>query len=194
MPKDSLTKFASVLYNEALEEKQRVEDKLRAEREEILDKKKSEFEARLKRDTAICKAGIEGEIRLSLSRRETELSKVLRQNRTVAANGVFEAAAKRLHEFTRTPQYKEYLRRKLDSVEGEFTSGLTVCAALKEDEEVIRGLCRIDNIEFVTAGSDIIGGFTLKNTELGIFADCTLKSALDDRRGDFFENSGLVID
>lgn len=194
MPKDSLTKFANILYNEALEEKERVSKKLQAERERTLAEADEELKSIFKRKLQSYRSGLEYELRLSLSRREAELAKTLRQNRARVADEVFAEATKRLIAFTKEAAYEKFLTDEFKGVSASFTKSKTVCSAKSCDVELIRRLCPIENIEIETADDEIIGGFTLKNISLGIFADCTLRTKLEEEKNVFFQTSGLAID
>lgn len=194
MANDSLTKFANVLYTEALEEKKKIADRLSRERKDALAEKDYELNARYKREVEKYRLDIEYEVRLALSRREAELSQTLRRNRAKAADEVFAEAEAQLVEFVGSDKYEEYLRREFADVAGEFASGTTVCAARGCDAEIIRKISPVAGLEITETSDDIIGGFTLKNSELGIFADCTLKAKLEEQKERFFGSADLVID
>ena len=194
MANDSLTKFANVLYSEALQEKEKIARELEEEKKDIIKKKDIELKDRFERELNKCSSQLDYEVKIALSKRENELSKVLRQNRQKAADEVFAKAAARLNEFTKTAEYKDYLKKEFDSVADEFASGETVCTAVETDFDIIKGICPIRNVKYEVSDNSIIGGFTLKNSELGIYADCTLKSKLAEQEGLFFKISGLVIE
>ncbi len=194
MPKDSLTKFAKTLYNQALEEKERVARELEGEREKTLSQKAEELEKRFRLELNKRQAELEGETRLALSRREAELAKMLRQNRLKVENEIFDAAKEALLEFAKGEKYGGYLKREFEKVAPEFCSGTTICTAMERDLELIKNVCPIKNVEFEKSQDEIIGGFTLANEMLGIFADCTLREKLEEQREEFFKTSGLMID
>lgn len=194
MPKDSLTKFAKTLYNQALEKKERVARELEGEREKTLSKNTEELEKRFKLELNRRQAELEGETRLALSRREAELAKMLRQNRSRAENEIFDAAKEALLEFAGSEKYEEYLKREFEKIAPEFCGGATICTAMERDLELIKSICPIKNVKFEKSPNEIIGGFTLANEALGIFADCTLREKLEERREEFFKTSGLMIE
>lgn len=194
MAENSLTNFASVLYSEAEKQKSDVEKQLKDEREKILAEKSAELETKLKREIENCHNGLKHEIGLAISNREAELAKLLRHNRAEAAEKIFDEAAQKLKEFTKTPEYEDYLKRELEGAADEFCEGTTICTARECDAALIKKLCPISNIEINVAADDIIGGFTLRNTQLKIFADCTLKSRLDEQKELFCGTKELVID
>lgn len=193
MVNDSLTKFANTLYAEATEEKTRIEKQLLEERKAALSKCDAELEEKFNREVEKFRSLMENEKRLTISRREVELMTELRRIRQDAANEVMCRVEKLLHDFVQGDGYEDYLSREA-AVADMFASGKTVCTARDCDRELLKKLLPIANLEFETAGDDIIGGFILKNTELGLMADCTLKNKLEENKELFLEISGLVID
>lgn len=195
MAKDSLTNFANVLYSEAAKQKQQAVQELEDKKKDALDKATADAETRYKKELKKYKLGLEYEVKLDISRREAELSKVLRQNRAAAADEVFAVAAKKLGEFTKTDGYGDYLKSKFDELAAAFESGNdTVCIVRGEDAELVRGICPVQISEYKDAPNDIIGGFMLKSRELKLYADCTLKSELEKQKGVFCKISGLIIE
>ena len=195
MAKDSLTNFANVLYSEAAKQKQQAAQELEDKKKEALDKAAADAEKRYNKEIKKYESGLEYEVKLDISRREAELSKVLRQNRSAAAEQVFEAAAYKLGEFTKTPEYGEYLKFKFGELAAAFESGDdTVCVVRKDDAELVREICPVPVSKYEDAPNDIIGGFMLKSRGLKLFADCTLKSELEKQKGVFCKISGLIIE
>lgn len=194
MADNSLTNFANVLYSEAVQQKENVEKQLGEERAKILAKKREELDTKLKFEIKKCRAELKHELGLAVSTREAELSKLLRQNRAEKAENIFKEVAKKLINFTKTPEYETFLKNEFKGAAEEFCEGQTVCSARKCDFSLIEKLCPVKDIEVIEASDDIIGGFTLRNNRLGIFADCTLKSKLDEQRDLFCSASELVID
>lgn len=195
MAKDSLTNFANVLYSEAAKQKEKAAKELEDKKKQALDEAAADADARYKKELKIYKSGLEYEVKLDISRREAELSKVLRQNRSAAADEVFAEAAKKLAEFTKTPEYGEYLKSRFGEIQKAFESGEdTICIVRREDAGLIREICSVPVKEFLDAPNGIIGGFMLKSRGLKLCADCTLKSELEKQKGDFCKISGLIID
>lgn len=193
MVNDSLTKFANTLYAEAIEEKTRIEKQVREEKEAALAKCDAELEEKFRREVEKFRSLMENEKRLTLSRREVELMTELRRIRQAAADEVIANVEKRLCDFVQGDGYADYLSREAAAAD-MFASGKTVCAARECDRKLLNKLLTIDGLEFETASDDIIGGFILKNTELGLMADCTLRNKLEENKELFLEISGLVID
>lgn len=193
MVNDSLTKFANTLYAEAIEEKTKVQKRLEEERKEALAECDARLEERFEREMKKFRSATENERRLTLSRREVELMTELRRIRQSAADEVIDKTEEKLREFTKSEEYTKYLTKEAEVAE-MFTSGATVCYANECDFEILKKIIKVDNMDFEKASGDIIGGFVLKNSELGLLADCTLKSRLEERKELFLEISGLVIE
>ncbi|MGN0178878.1 MAG: V-type ATP synthase subunit E family protein [Monoglobaceae bacterium] len=194
MAKDSLTNFANTLYSEAAKQKQAEAEKLEKEKAHTLAEADAAAERRFEKEIKAYETGLEYEVKIDISRREAELSKMLRNNRAAAAEEVFAAAEDSLAEFVETDKYEAYLKRRFAEVAPAFSEGETVCTARECDAGLIERVCPIDSIKFESAPDNIIGGFTLKNDTLKIMADCTLKSELDKQKNSFYKLSGLVID
>lgn len=194
MPKDSLTKFAKTLYNQALEEKERVARELEGERDKTLSEKTEELEKKFRFELNKRRTELEAETRLALSRREAEFAKMLRQNRFEAETEIFDAAKEALLDFARSEKYGLYLKREFEKIASEFCDGTTICTAMERDLELVENVCPIENVKFEQSRNEIIGGFILANETLGIFADCTLAERLEEQREEFFKVSGLMID
>lgn len=194
MANDSLTKFADVLYSEALQEKEKIARELDEEKNKIVKKKDAELKEKFEREINKCASQLDYEVKIALSKRENELSKVLRQNRQKAADEVFAKVTAKLNEFTKTAQYKDYLKKEFSFAANEFTSGETVCMAPKSDIGIVKEVCPIKNVRYEECDDSVIGGFTLKNSDIGIYADCTLKSKLEEQKNLFLKISGLVIE
>lgn len=193
MNNDSLTRFANILYAEAAEEKAKVTKRLEDERKSVLAKCDAEQTQKFKAETKIYREAARQQKMLTISKREVELMSELRRTRTAAADEVFEGVLGQIREFALSDGYKDYIRREAEKVAGEFCLGTTVCTGRAEDMQLFKELIPVKNLEFETASDDIIGGFTLRNQELGIFADCTLITRLEESRELFLEISGLVI-
>lgn len=194
MTNDSLARFARGLYTEVLQEKEKLARKLEAEKTEALKNKDIELAKRFKQDIKLFKVNLSYEVKISLSKRENELSNALRQNREKAAEQVFASAKEKLEAYTNSEEYKEYLKKEFGTVAADFASGETVCAARAKDIELVKEICPVSQVKFEEAADSIIGGFTLKNDEIKIFADCTLESKLVEQKNQFYKISGLLFD
>lgn len=194
MAENSLTNFANVLYSEAKKQREDVEKQLEKERAEVLSKKRDELKTKLARETKNMNLAFKHEMKLAISGRESELAKMLRHNRCEAAQSIFKEAAQKLDEFTKTPKYEEYLKSELAGVEAVFTDGFAECTLRKCDTELFKKLCPLSDVVITEAPDSIIGGFTLRNRNLGVFTDCTLKTKLDEQKENFCGLSELVID
>lgn len=192
--KGNLTKFANILFAEELRNKEETEKQLETEKKTVLRQRIKEIKRQYESDADKYRTECDYELEMAVSKRMAELNSELRRCRDRVSKEVFDDVEKRLYDFVKTDAYKAYLVRKFDSVKAEFNEGNTVCMALDTDIMLIKELCPIENIEIKATDDDIIGGFTLINNELGILADCTIRSDFDEQKDLFPEISGLVIE
>ncbi len=193
MPERALSKFAGAMYSEAMAKKEKTVSELRREREAALAKTDTELEQKYSLSLAEFAAQTEQGVQQAVSGREAELLNELREYRRQASAEVFDGAEKCLRQFVEAPAYKEYLHRRLIEMSAEFNRGKTVCTVRSCDEGLIKEISPISDMEILVTDADIIGGFTLKNKELEIYADCTLKAALEEQKKLFPALSGLII-
>ena len=146
-----------------------------------------------------------GEIRSMISRelasKELEGKKKLLGRRTAIENDVFEKAAAKLNEFTKTDAYKTYLRKAAVQVRKTFEKcgkdnlASTVIYIRNRDKKCSPLIKTAFGSECtVKVDPDIaIGGLRAENTEIGRVINVTLDAALEQQREWFSENSGLTI-
>ncbi len=193
MANDSLTKFANGVYAEARKKREKITEELEAKTAETIKNKDEELKRRYKNESKKIREEYEKDAKLSLTRLERELSATVIKRRAEIEKEVFTCAEEKLREFTELSEYKDYIKRKLEENAQSFNKGEAVCKARECDLELIKSVSPISNMKFETAEEDIIGGFILINREIGIYADCTLRTALSEEKDTFLRISGLGI-
>lgn len=146
-----------------------------------------------------------GEIRSMISRelasKELEGKKKLLARRNEIENSVFEKAAEKLEEFSKTDAYKTYLRRaavearKIFAGSGEDKLVSTIIYIRDRDKKcspLIKKAFGSDCTVKVDS-SIILGGLRAENAEIGRVVNVTLDIALEQQREWFAANSGLTI-
>lgn len=194
MLNDSLTRFANTLYAEAAEERARTEERLKAERDEVFAKVDAEIKNKIEREIKRIKRKTEFEKQLVVSKREVEAVTKLRRKRQEIADSVMSEVKDMLYSFVTEDRYITYLEQKTKEVEKSFNRGNTVCILRECDIDKVKAILKIENVVFEPTDEDIIGGFILRNEELGIFADCTLRNGFEDGKELFLEISRLIIE
>ena len=126
---------------------------------------------------------------------ETELRNELAATRIAITGQVFQAVAEKLHQFTKTAGYEEFIRKSA----GRFSSyygdkPITVFVKtedMKYKDIILSALspgCRV-----LADDSILIGGCKAKSDSSGVNLDDTLDSRLDAQRQSFYESSGLSV-
>lgn len=132
---------------------------------------------------------------ITVSAKEKEYKLKILEKRNSITDFVFESAQKRLADFTKTEDYKEYLKKNL-------IHALTVCKGesvtvfLKPDDMKYSGelkKCVKNECTFVPDDSIKVGGIKCRCDSLSLIIDDTISRRLDEQREWFYENSGLNI-
>lgn len=194
MAKDSLKNFADVLFSEASVQKQAAVTEFEEKKKQAVAAAKKEAEKNYEKQLKKYEAALEYEVKLDVSRREAEISKVLRKNRSDVSEEVFEAVTEKLIDFAASAEYREYLIKRFDEVSKAFVSDDVMCAVKSCDISLVKEICPVSGVKIKETSDDIIGGFTLKSEKLKLYADCTLKSELEKQKNLFCKISGLVIE
>lgn len=130
-----------------------------------------------------------------ISCKETESRKLLFAKRQEITAGVFAEAEARLREFARSEKYPELLDRWAGRLSPIFPAEDTVLLVKKEDLIFSDRLCAAFGKPCRVCESEEIhiGGLKAFSETLGILADETFDSKLENQREWFAENSGMTI-
>ena len=146
----------------------------------FIQEQKQEFKAALAKEMAL---------------KETQKKRELFEKRNKMAQSVFEEAAKKLVDFTKTSKYREYLgtsARLIKEKLGGRQARVHICERDKKYssliEEIIPG-CTIE-----TDSGIVIGGISCSCDELSIIIDDTLDTKFEERKRLFVETSGLMVE
>lgn len=192
---NALNNFANILLQEASTQKQEVLTQLKQDWETRLSQADKRLQRQLKQEVKDGQAALEHEMRLSLTRRETELHRALLQNRQKAFEQVFAAVTENVRAFTQGPDYEAFLTREFQAAAPAFQEGgRVVCTVMAQDMPLAEKLFRLPGLELTPARLDIIGGFTLESDQLRRFADCTLANRIEAQKQAFYGQSGLILD
>jgi V/A-type H+-transporting ATPase subunit E len=130
-----------------------------------------------------------------VSRKSMESRRQLLAKRQSIMDTIFQKAAQRLIDYTKTEQYPALLEsyaKKLAGVLNAPGSVLYVCATDMQYEELIKkSFGRECTIR--AAGDIRLGGIRGANAAMGLVADETLDSKLDEQREWFTENCGMAV-
>lgn len=198
---EKLSKFMLAINEYAQEQHDKIMREVEAQNNIELEKAEKEFREEsyktIQRRT--------GEVRSMISRelagKESAGKKALLERRNAIENEVFERAAAKLEEFTKTDAYKTYLRKAAQEARkvfvrcGEESLSATVIYIRDRDKKcspLIKTAFGADCTVKVDPGI-VLGGLRAENAEIGRVINVTLDVALEQQHEWFAENSGLTI-
>ena len=138
---------------------------------------------------------INTEIAAGLSRAESASRKKIFIRRQEIEREVFEDAGKKLLEFTETDKYAPFLEGCAKRIAGVLDAEDTVLLIRKKDEKYMDKIKKAfgRKCEITFTDEIVFGGMLGQSQRLGIAADETLDSRLDQQHEWFYENSGLKV-
>lgn len=140
------------------------------------------------------------QISSELSKAESASRKKTFICRKEISDKVFEDAEKKLIEFTKTPKYLETLKKSAFAIGERLKSDDVVLMVSERDlkfkdeiAESFKNAGGYEVYEIISDSSISIGGITGLSRKLGLLADETLDTKLDEQHEWFYENSGLKV-
>ena len=192
---DKMNKFYLAINHYAEEQRKKIEREVAEFKQKELDEAEVEVLTEayrlIQKEMAEMRNGISRE----MAQREMDGRKELLAQRLKITAKVFERAKNALTEFTQKSDYASLLKKFAAELSGTFTTPGTVLCIKKEDEtyqELIKEAFGKD-CTFQISPDIHIGGIRAYNPRMGIAADITLDSMLEDQREWFAENSGMAI-
>lgn len=138
---------------------------------------------------------INTKISSELSKAESSSRKEVFIKRKQIAEEVFEKAAKKLVDYTKTDKYSALLKKSAKEISNFLTADDVILYVKDEDikfENEIKSAfgknCKIKTSEEIT-----IGGIMGLSRKTGLLADETLDTKLSEQQEWFYENSGLRV-
>ena len=126
------------------------------------------------------------------AKKELAMRRELFGERESVAEEVFDEARQKLKDFVSSDEYKSYLERSAKEIYDLFGDESCVLYIAPSDEKYIETLSFIlPNAEIKTDSRITIGGIKAYCKNLGLTADDTLDTRLDDQKDWFIANSGL---
>lgn len=198
---EKLSKFMIAINEYAKNQHDKIVRELEAHNNEELEKAEKEY----CEDSYKTIQKKTGEIRSMISRelasKELEGKKELLARRNEIENSVFEKAAAKLEEFSKTDAYKTYLRRaavearKVFAGSGEDKLNSTIIYIRDRDKKCSPLIKKAFGAECTVKvdSSIILGGLRAENAEIGRVVNVTLDIALEQQHEWFAANSGLTI-
>lgn len=192
---EKMNKFYQAINHYAEEQRKKIEQEMAEFKRKELNEAEvdalTEAYRMIQKEMAEMRNGISRE----LAQRELKGRRELLEQRQKITDTVFQRAAAELSAFTQTPQYADMLVRFTAGLPEKIRKDGTVIYLKEEDasyREQIKTAFAAD-CTFRTDAEIKIGGLRACNSEMGIMADETLDSLLEDQRAWFEENSGMAI-
>jgi ATP synthase (E/31 kDa) subunit. len=197
---EKLSKFTLAINEYAQEQHDRIMREVEAQNAIELEKAEKEFREESYRTIQRRTVEVRSMISRELAAKESAGKKALLARRNAIENEVFERAAAKLEEFTKTDAYKTYLRKAAIEARKAFVK----CGEehLVETVIYIRDRDKKCSPLIKTAFGDctvkvdptiVLGGLRAENAKIGRVLDMTLDVSLEQQHEWFAENSGLTI-
>lgn len=192
---DKLERFAEIINKNALAQCKKIEkqtEKFRKEQlKELEGKAKAELESRLEYEAQRIRTQTGSKISSLVS----ESKKSLAQKREEITERVFEQVREQLVAFSKTEEYKAFLKRVVEALLLEIGENAVVYVreedlAFCESELSKAG----SSVRFEKSGEIKLGGASASNPERTVFAVDTLESRLASQREVFMAQSALSIE
>ncbi|MBQ1441418.1 MAG: hypothetical protein IIZ08_05810 [Clostridia bacterium] len=197
---EKLSKFMLAINEYAQEQHDKIMREVEAQNAVELEKAEKEFREESYKTIQRRTGEVRSMISRELAEKESAGKKALLARRNEIEKEVFERAAAKLEEFTKTDAYKTYLRRAAIEAKkafircGEEHMASTVIYIRDRDKKCSPLIKTAFGDCTVKVDPDIIlGGLRAENTEIGRVLDVTLDVTLEQQHEWFAENSGLTI-
>ena len=197
---EKLSKFMLAINEYAQEQHDKIMREVEAQNAVELEKAEKEFREESYKTMQRRTGEVRSMISRELAEKESAGKKALLARRNEIEKEVFERAAAKLEEFTKTDAYKTYLRRAAIEAKkafircGEEHMASTVIYIRDRDKKCSPLIKTAFGDCTVKVDPDIIlGGLRAENTEIGRVLDVTLDVTLEQQHEWFAENSGLTI-
>ncbi|MBQ9901775.1 MAG: hypothetical protein IJM51_05250 [Clostridia bacterium] len=197
---EKLSKFMLAINEYAQEQHDKIMREVEAQNAIELEKAEKEFREESYKTIQRRTGEVRSMISRELAEKESAGKKALLARRNEIEKEVFERAAAKLDEFTKTDAYKTYLRRAAIEARKAFVNcgeehlASTVIYIRDRDKKcspLIKtafGDCTVKVDPTI-----LLGGLRAENTEIGRVLDVTLDVTLEQQHEWFAENSGLTI-
>lgn len=151
---------------------------------------KRDAELRLKQEEDEINSNASTEI----SESHIERTKRIIEKRDEYVKAIFDKARQELMAFSQSDEYKLFLIKKMEKVSKDFDGDSVLHLSSKDlgfSDDLVNTFGK--NIEVKVDDRITIGGFILENLKSHLVVDETLDFALNNQKGWFNKNSGLII-
>lgn len=183
------SKFIAAITREANENREKFIREMELIKQDRLMDARAKAEENYKGRLAKKAAAIHEDCGREVSQKILDVRKQLFEERDKIRTEVFDKVRVMLKEFTKQPDYNEFLKKSADCISGYITSGSIIYA---RGEDISRVKPLFDGVEIVADDEILLGGIKLKAE--GIVYDDTLDTRLEGCGSWFEANSKLEID
>lgn len=187
-------KFSQAINHYAEEQRKKIEDEISSFKEKELEEAEIEVLTEcyrlIQKEMTQMRNGISRE----MAQREIDARRELLNKRQKIMDEVFQRASNSLKGFAAGDKYQAHLKKTAEKLAQIFHSAGTVVCLKQEDEkyqELIHGI--MGDCTFQTDRTISIGGIRAYHSDMGIMADETLDTLLENQREWFEEHSGMTV-
>lgn len=192
---EKINKFYLAINHYAEEQRSKIEQEVSEFKQKELNEAEVEVLAEayrlIQKEMVEMRNGISRE----MAQRGMKARRELLAKRRKITEGIFDCATKALSELTQKNDYAALLRKFAGELSQAFNKqGTVIC--IKEDDQKYQELIKEafgSDCTFEFDPTILIGGIRAYNSEMGIVADKTLDSMLEDQHEWFEENSGMAV-
>lgn len=192
---DKKDKFSAAINHYAEEQRKKIEDEISTFKQKELDEAEievlTECYRMIQKELVQMRSGISRE----MAQKELSARRELLDKRKKITDEVFSRAAAKLTELIQSGKYAELLKRAAEKFKTVFTKpGTVIC--LKADDSKYEDLIREafgGDCTFEVDPTIGVGGIRAYNSGMGLMADETFDSLLEEQRGWFEEHSGMTV-
>ena len=188
-------KFSTAINHYAEEQRQKIEKEIEEYKQKELEEAEidvlTECYQLIQKETARMRSGISRE----MAQRDMDARRKLLEQRSRITSEVFEKASQKLKEFTGQKEYLDFLQNTASQFAKIFGHDGIVIRLRADDEKYEDNIRKALGLkcEFQIDNTIVLGGLRAVHTELGLLADKTLDSLLEDQRGWFESHSGMTV-
>lgn len=130
-----------------------------------------------------------------ISKMQKSINRELIAKRQALQNEIFDQASKQLTAFANSDDYQAFLEKNIALLSDDIYAGHLDIQVNEKDVTLMETLMKKTGHQvYIQASADItIGGFIAINRELGMIADYSLDTRLEEQKEWFYNHSGLVI-
>lgn len=189
---EKLQHFYDVSVGEAIEESNRLIEAHREELEQQFNlnkqEKNKEIESLLKAESDRASR----EVNKSLSASQLEIKRSLTKSQNSLKDRLFQEVKELLIQFTQTPEYDDYLIRKINEVKEFAGEDKTSIYLAPNDQSKLEGLSNKTGVALEVSEQDFWGGIKAMIPQKNILIDNSFESAFQTEHQNFTFDGGLT--